>query len=153
MDDETVERFPCRILLFLKDIDGEILTLVQSTESRDQFGTMELRQQHLYETHLSSRWLLQSKRVHVGGKYVRFPRAYLVPSRWLQESIIVVEQEPGLAESWEGNRYIWTTRDRRREWPSMFPLVAEELTNVDDNSTEPSSGGDTRSAEEPSDAE
>jgi hypothetical protein len=43
-----------------------------------------------------------------------------IPVESIQDNLIVVEEMPGLCESWHGTRYVWLARNKKLEWPSMF---------------------------------
>jgi hypothetical protein len=134
--------FPCRILLFYEkmeetsesssgedtDVNGRstnqssIHVIVQATTYRGQVldHADRTRRNKLQQSHLCTRWLLDSDKARDGTS---IPRLYSVPVDAIQENILVVEEEPGLCESWVGNRCIWHVKDRQTQWSHMFPLT------------------------------
>jgi hypothetical protein len=54
----------------------------------------------LQESHLCTRWLLDTEKARDG---TNMPQLYSVPVEAIQENILVVEEEPGLRESWAGH--------------------------------------------------
>ena len=125
-----VRMVPSRILLFythsFSDENGcpkcEIRALVQTCEyQQHDEGT---RRQRMEETNLCLRWQLSMKRgeQRSGEVRVNVPELYSVPAQCLVSPVLVFEENPGLCESWEGKRHVWSVRDRRTEWSRMFPL-------------------------------
>jgi hypothetical protein len=89
-----------------------------------QVGSDHARWLHVEETHLCSRWQLSMKRGSSQDEVrVNIPELYSVSAKDLQSPVLVFEENPGLCESWQGKRYVWSVRDRRTEWSHMFPLL------------------------------
>jgi hypothetical protein len=143
-DDDSERDFPCRLLLFYyhsnnngsrtggrgeesDDVSGEsetaesgIYAIVQATTNLSALGNDRQRIENLAETHLCTRWLLDTRRGPDGAHEV--PQLYSVPVESIQgENTMVVEEQPGLCESWIGKRYVWQIQDRRTKWPNKFP--------------------------------
>jgi hypothetical protein len=117
--------FPCQILMFYEkteftsesltgedtDVDGRsvnrstegssIHVIVQSMTYCGQVldKADRNRQNKLQESHLYMRWLLDTEKARDG---TNMPQLYSVPVEAIQENILVVEEEPGLCESWAG---------------------------------------------------
>jgi hypothetical protein len=121
---------PSRILLFyihhFVDDNGEqsneIRALVQTCDY--QVGSNRARWLRMEETHLCSRWQLSMRRGSSQDEVrVNVPELYLVSANDLKSPVLVFEENPGLCESWQGKRYVWSVRDRQTEWSHMFPLL------------------------------
>jgi hypothetical protein len=39
---------------------------------------------------------------------------------WMRSNVLVVEEDPGLKETYTGSRCIWVLTDRRVSWASLF---------------------------------
>jgi hypothetical protein len=48
------------------------------------------------------------------------PHIYSVLVKFLKENVLVVEEDPGLKETYTGSRCIWVLTDRRVSWASLF---------------------------------
>jgi hypothetical protein len=130
-DEQGVFRMvPSRILLFyihhFVDDNGEhsdeIRALVQTCDY--QVGSDRTRHLRMEETHLCIHWQLSMKRGSSQDEVrVNVPEIYLVSAKDLKSPVLVFEEHPGLCESWQGKRYVWSVRDRRTEWSHMFPLL------------------------------
>jgi hypothetical protein len=130
-DEQGVFRtVPSRIFLFnirhFVDDNGEhsdeIRALVQTCDY--QVGSDRARRLRMEETHLCSRWQLSMKCGSSQDEVrVNVPKLYLVSAKDLKSPVLVFEENPGLCESWQGKRYVWSVRDRRTEWSHMFPLL------------------------------
>jgi len=114
------EDFPCRILLFYKAEDGSTRAIVQATDCL-KVESEEKRKNKIMETRLCKRWMLDSEEAQ-GAKNRSLPSLYSVDVDTIQNNVLVVEEEPGLCESWEGDRYIWTVSEREAQWPLLFPV-------------------------------
>jgi len=174
-DDGCKEDFPCRLLLFYRksvqeeevsessgDDAGEcegtnerIYAVVQATTYRSMLGTEGEREENLAQTHLCTKWLLDTECVDDTDEEqgeeetsdedkdrdkerLSIPNLYCVPIESIQENILVVEEEPGLCESWYGDRCVWQVKHRKTQWGQLYPLTFnQECTN--DSSMEESS--------------
>ena len=133
--DEEERDYPCRILLLYKDprpaansdesSDDEpsddysgMRAIVQATNDLSDKAEKK-RKNKVMESHLCKRWLLDAKEVR-GASYV-VPNLYSVDVDNIQDNVLVVEEEPGLCETWEGHRYVWTVSDRKARWPLLYP--------------------------------
>jgi hypothetical protein len=128
---------PSRILLFYihhfvddngeySDDNGEysdeIRALVQTCDY--QVRSNHSRRLRMEETHLCSCWQLSMKRGSSQDEVrVNVPELYLVSAKHLKCPVLVFEENPGLCESWQGKRYVWSVRDRQTKWSHMFPLL------------------------------
>jgi hypothetical protein len=101
--------------------ESGINVVVQATTYLSALGSDRQRKEKLAETHLCTRWLLDTRQGR--DKVHELPQLYSVPVESIQgENIMVVEEHPGLCESWIGKRYVWHVQDRRKKWPNKFPL-------------------------------
>ena len=134
--------FPCRILLFYEkmedtsvstssedtDIDGgsdnqsSIHVIVQAVTYRGEVLLQADRtwRNKVQESNLCTRWLLDMDRTRDGTNY---PSPYSAPADMIQENTMVAEEEPGLCESWTGDRCIWHVKNRETHWTRLFPLT------------------------------
>ena len=117
----TTTVIPCRVVCFFRKPPSEdvgitsgLMAIVQACSPHQRLGTLQERKDNHYHTHLCSRWEL--------AKSGLTPRLHSVPVESLEENIVVVEEEPGLCESWQGGRYVWAVQDRRGTWSKLFPL-------------------------------
>jgi hypothetical protein len=139
----ATENVPCRLLLFysqpspdndLSDSDSSectndecgIRALVQTCSYRQALGMPKECKEKLYDTNLLSRHALAATRVvsSISSPAHNLPRIDSVPVESIQDNLIVVEETPGLCESWHGTRYVWLAKNRKLEWPSMFHIGA-----------------------------
>jgi hypothetical protein len=89
-----------------------------------QVGSNHARQLCMEETHLCSCWQLSMKRGSSQDEIrVNIPELYSVSAKDLKRPVLVFEENPGLCESWQGKRYVWSVRDWWTEWSHMFPLL------------------------------
>jgi hypothetical protein len=142
-EDGATENVPCRLLLFYcqqatdndlsdsnlsQSTNGEcgIRALVQTCSYQQALGTPEECKDKMYDTNLLSHHALAATRVAsvIGSPAQIFPRIDSIPVESIQDNLIVVEEMPGLCESWHGTRYVWPARNRKLEWPSMFQIGA-----------------------------
>jgi hypothetical protein len=87
-------------------------------------GSHHARRLYMEETHLCSHWQLSMKRGSSQDEVrVNVPKLYSVSTKDLKIPVLVFEENPGLFESWQGKRYVWSVRDRRTKWSQMFPLL------------------------------
>ena len=125
--EEEESDYPCRILLFYKDPRPSnessanysgIRAVVQATDELSDEAEKK-RKNKIMESHLCRRWLLYAKKVK-GASHV-VPCLYSVDVESIQDNVLVIEEEPGLCETWEGHRYVWTVSDREARWPLLYP--------------------------------
>jgi hypothetical protein len=101
-----------------------IRALVQTCSYWQALGTPEEHKEKMYDTTLLSRHALAATWVAstIGSPAHNLPRIDSVPVESIQDNLIVVEEMPGLVESWQGTRYVWLARNRKLEWPNMFRI-------------------------------
>jgi hypothetical protein len=87
-------------------------------------GTPEECKEKMYDTALLSWHALAATWVAstIGSPAHNLPRVDSVPVESIQDNLIVVEEMPGLVESWQGIRYVWLARNQKLEWPNMFRI-------------------------------
>lgn len=131
---EATDLFPCRVLFFYraqgqhldKDLCG-IHVVVESTTYRNKLGNDKKRKACLYDTRLCSRWQLSdSKPTWLrcrNGQLPNAPSIFSVPVECLDKNVLVIEEEPGLKETYTGSRYVWVLKDCRGVWPGLFDGV------------------------------
>jgi hypothetical protein len=119
---------PSRVLLFYRDHnddsskDGSIMALVQTCNYRESLGDDEEQVERLYDTPLCSRWEISSQRgSDEDERAPNIPKLYSIPAESLINNVIVIEEEPGLCESWMGKHCIWLVKERKTEWCTCFP--------------------------------
>ena len=118
---------PSRVLLFYRDNGGCIMALVQTCNYMETLGDEEERAERLFDTPLCSRWEIASQRgSDVDERTPNIPKLYSVPAESLMDNVIVIEEEPGLCESWMGKRCVWLVKDRKTEWSTCFPPTPPE---------------------------
>jgi len=78
---------------------------------------------HLKLMPLLTQYCLQLSRLVTGNHWAL--ALYVVPVEDIQQNVIVVEEEPGLKESYKSSvRCVWLVKDRKTEWANMFPFAA-----------------------------
>ena len=98
------------------------MALVQTCNYKETLGDDEERAERLYDTPLCSRWEISSQRgSDEDERTPNIPKLYSVPAESLIDNVIVVEEEPGLCESWMGKRCVWLVKERKTEWCTCFP--------------------------------
>jgi hypothetical protein len=135
--------YPSRLLLFYRkhkpthnadgtDDSSGIYAIIQTCAERGM--TQCERQEAMEETHLSSRWEIESRVLPGGSDNRRRPNVPIlrsVPVEAIQDHIYVVEEKHDLCdESWHGHRYIWTVEDQRSIWHSKFSLFSVQSQQV-----------------------
>jgi hypothetical protein len=100
--------------------------VVQTCSYQQALGTPEERKDKMYDTNLLSHHTLAATPVTsaIGSPAHNLPRIDSIPVKSIQDNLTVVEEMPGLCESWHGTRYVWLARNRKLEWPSMFQIGA-----------------------------
>jgi len=107
--------------------EGCIMALVQTCNYSETLGDEEERAERLFDTPLCSRWEISSQRGSESDERTpNIPMLYSVPAKSLMDNVIVVEEEPGLCESWMGKRCVWLVKDRKTEWSKCFPTPPTE---------------------------
>jgi hypothetical protein len=90
------------------------------------------RREAMEETHLCSRWEIESRALPGGSDNRRRPNLPILHSvlvEAIQDHVYVVEEKRDLCEPWHGHRYIWTVEDQRSIWHSKFPLFSVQSHN------------------------
>lgn len=118
--------FPSRLLCFFESPGTSTLkAVVHPATYRDNGRAADIRSRRsrLLETRLCSRWPLDHRQRTGGGGAPRcnVPSLFCVEVETLEENLLVVEEEPGLVETFGGTKFVWEVKDRRSFWPEMFP--------------------------------
>jgi hypothetical protein len=71
---------------------------------------------------VASCWQISMKCVSQQDLGVNIPELYAICTADIHESVLVLEEKPGLCDSWDGKRHIWLVKDQCKEWCHMFPL-------------------------------
>jgi hypothetical protein len=127
---ESTDLFLCQILFFyvtqeegLSTRPRNIHVVVEASTYRNKLGNDKRRKDLLYDTGICSHWQLsKSKASWLPGRGPKpyAPHIYSVPVKFLKENVLVVEEDPGLKETYTGSRCIWVLTDRRVSWASLF---------------------------------
>jgi len=74
------------------------------------------------ETRLLSRWELATTDIPrtTMNPSISIPQLYSIDIESFNENVVVVEEEPGLQETWTGKKYVWLVRDRDTEWGGLY---------------------------------
>ena len=133
--------YPSRLLLFYRkhepthnadgtDDSSGIYAIIQTCAERGM--TQCERREAMEETHLCSRWEIESRVLPGGSDNRRRPNVPILrsaPVEAIQDHVYVVEEKRDLCESWHGHRYIWTVEDQRSIWHSKFSLFSVQSHN------------------------
>jgi len=126
--------FPSRILCFFTMPDtNKLHALIHPCDYQDHQGDEKHRIRKMIQTNLCSRWQLASrkgKRMHGEGKVWNLPNLWCVEVENIDDNTLVWEEEPGVAETWQGSRNVWVVVDREDTWHELFPLPEPEKGNV-----------------------
>jgi len=138
--------FPSRILLFYRKHDpvvdeatGTVTSsglhaIIHTCKYRE--GTSAERKERFHETRLRSRWVAESMPKPVvtipahrrSSPRPRVPVFRSVPVETLDEHVYVIEESPGMAEEWIGDKVVWAMHDQRTVWSKTF-LSADNSFN------------------------
>jgi hypothetical protein len=96
---------------------------VEASTYRNKLGNDKWRKDLLYDTRICSRWQLsKSKASWLPGRGPKqyATHMYSVLVKFLKENVLVVEEDPGLKETYTDSRCIRVLTDRRVSWASLF---------------------------------
>jgi hypothetical protein len=97
--------------------------VVEASTYRNKLRNDKRRKDLLYDTGICSCWQLSKLKaswLQGRGPKPYAPHIYLVPVKFLKENVLVVEEDPGLKETYTGSRCIWVLTDCRASWASLF---------------------------------
>jgi hypothetical protein len=127
---ESTDLFLCQILFFyVTEEEGlstgpcNIHVVVGLVPTETSLGMTNGGRISCMTQEICSRWQLsKSKASWLPGQGPKpyAPHIYSFPVKFLKENVLVVEEDPGLKETYTGSRCIWVLTDRRVSWASLF---------------------------------
>lgn len=114
---------PAKLLCFFDHVEEDSgepqpYAIVHPAEYQEELGNITERRRKMWSMKIAERWRMETVRVRRGKGFA--PKLWCVPLKSLEQRILVVEEEPGLRESWDAPPHIWTLKDRRDEWHKAF---------------------------------